>query len=50
MATQQHFAPVMNLMNGPGIMNGAPAPPPVPKLTAADILDAQKYRPHPISE
>ncbi|KAH8682427.1 Bromodomain-containing protein [Xylariales sp. PMI_506] len=45
MITQQQFAPV-----GPGL-NGTPQPPPPPpppKLTAADILEAQKYRAHPI--
>lgn len=49
MTTQQQFAPVMNAP-GAGVMNGVPAAPPVPKLTAADILEAQKHRPHPISK
>ncbi|KAI0837459.1 Bromodomain-containing protein [Hypoxylon sp. FL0890] len=48
--TQQQFAPPT--MPPSNVMpNGtAPAPPPPPKLSAADILESQKYRPHPIKE
>lgn len=48
--THQQFAPpVMPPSNI--VPNGAaPAPPPPPKLSAADILESQKYRPHPIKE
>ncbi|KAI5917306.1 Bromodomain-containing protein [Camillea tinctor] len=52
--TFQQFAPVA--MHPAGLMpNGAapqqpPPPPPPPKRTAADILEAQKYRPRPIKE
>lgn len=53
MTTQQQFAPIMQ-PQGTGL-NGVvpyqpPPPPPPPKLTAADILEAQKYRPQPISK
>ncbi|KAI1743399.1 Bromodomain-containing protein [Xylaria scruposa] len=57
----QHFVPVV--MNGPApTANGTtpqyqqtlpqapPPPPPVPKRSATDILEAQKYRPQPIRE
>ncbi|KAI0545563.1 Bromodomain-containing protein [Xylaria curta] len=57
----QHFVPVA--MNGPApTANGTtpqyqqtlpqapPPPPPVPKRSATDILEAQKYRPQPIRE
>ncbi|KAI0126550.1 hypothetical protein BJ170DRAFT_684137 [Xylariales sp. AK1849] len=50
MTTQQQFVPVMHT---PGMsVNDVPPPPPPPppKQTAADILEAQKYRPHPIKE
>lgn len=45
MITQQQFAPVMH-----PISNGIVAPPAPPKRTTAEILEAQKYRPHPISK
>ncbi|KAI0598984.1 Bromodomain-containing protein [Biscogniauxia sp. FL1348] len=53
-STFQQFVPVA--MHPSGLMpNGAapqqlPPPPPPPKKTAADILEAQKYRLHPIKE
>jgi hypothetical protein len=59
--TFQHFVPVV--MNQPGLIsNGTipqyqqpppealPPPPPPPKRSATDILEAQKYRPQPISK
>jgi hypothetical protein len=46
MIMQQQFAPVMQPLT-----NGTTAPPPPPpKLSAAEILEAQKYRPHPIGK
>ncbi|KAI1879921.1 hypothetical protein JX265_001542 [Neoarthrinium moseri] len=52
MITQQQFAPVLPPpgMNGIPVVAPPPPPPPPPKKTAADILEAQKYRPHPIKE
>ncbi|KAI1485302.1 Bromodomain-containing protein [Biscogniauxia mediterranea] len=56
-STFQQFVPVA--MHPSGLMpNGTalqqqqqqPPPPPPPKKTAADILEAQKYRPRPIKE
>ncbi|KAI1136118.1 Bromodomain-containing protein [Hypoxylon sp. FL0543] len=50
LTTHQQFAPpVMPPSNA--VPNGAaPAPLPPPKLSAADILESQKYRPRPIKE
>lgn len=60
--TFQHFVPaVMNaaapMPNGsapqypqPLPQAAPPLPPPQPKKSATDILEAQKYRPHPISK
>lgn len=48
MTTQQQFVPVMHPI--PNGFSAPPVPPAPPKLTAAEILEAQKYRPHPISE
>ncbi|KAK6820616.1 Bromodomain-containing protein [Apiospora arundinis] len=50
MTTQQQFAPLPQstpLSAPPPVVA---QPPPPPKLTAADILEAQKYRPRPIKE
>ncbi|KAI0517154.1 Bromodomain-containing protein [Xylaria bambusicola] len=54
--TFQHFVPVVTNVPVP-TTNGLtaqyqqpPPPPPPPKRSATDILEAQKYRPHPISE
>ena len=52
--TFQHFVPVVTNVPAP-TPNGIPPqyqqpppPPPPPKRSATDILEAQKYRPHPI--
>ncbi|KAI0178780.1 Bromodomain-containing protein [Hypoxylon sp. FL1284] len=46
----QPFAPPM-MPPSTGVPNGAAPPPlPPPKLSAGEILEAQKYRPHPIKE
>ncbi|KAK6068860.1 bromodomain containing protein [Seiridium cupressi] len=45
MITQQQFAPMTH-----PVSNGTPVPPPPPKLSTAEILEAQKYRVHPIKE
>lgn len=48
--TFQQFAPPI-MPNSGMVPNGVAAPPPPPpKQTAADILEAQKYRPHQISK
>ncbi|KAI1766647.1 Bromodomain-containing protein [Hypoxylon sp. FL1150] len=48
---QQFAPPVMQMPPSTIVPNGAvPVPLPVPKRSAADILEAQKYRPHPIKE
>ncbi|RYP69819.1 hypothetical protein DL769_005171 [Monosporascus sp. CRB-8-3] len=50
--TFQQFAPPV-MPPGPGtngVVSQPPPPPPPPKQTAADILEAQKYRPFPIRE
>ncbi|RYP12833.1 hypothetical protein DL767_011058 [Monosporascus sp. MG133] len=50
--TFQQFAPPV-MPPGPGsngVVSQPPPPPPPPKQTAADILEAQKYRPFPIKE
>lgn len=45
--TQQQFAPVVQpIMNG--VVAPPPPPPAPPKLTAVEILEAQKYRPQAI--
>lgn len=51
-ATFQQFAPpIMPPSNlAPNGTVSQPPPPPPPKLTAADILEMQKYRPQPISK
>ncbi|KAH6657779.1 hypothetical protein BKA67DRAFT_556319 [Truncatella angustata] len=49
MTTQQQFTPVIP-PNTNGISVTPVPPPPPPKKTAAEILEAQKYRPHPIKE
>ncbi|KAI1497053.1 Bromodomain-containing protein [Biscogniauxia marginata] len=51
--TFQQFVPVVMHPAGPmpnGVAQQPPPPPPPPKRTSADILEAQKYRPHPIVE
>lgn len=50
--TQQQFVPVAQPIAVPSGVAAPPPPPlpPAPKLTAAEILEAQKYRPHPIKE
>ena len=50
--TTQQFAPIMPPPNigTNGVTPQPPPPPPPPKLTATDILEAQKYRPSPISK
>ncbi|KAH9893026.1 Bromodomain-containing protein [Xylariomycetidae sp. FL2044] len=50
--TNSQFAPPPPMPHAGVVANGiAPQlPPPPPKLSAADILEAQKYRAHPIKE
>lgn len=53
--TFQHFVPVTTMapvpmMNGTPLQYQQPLPPPPPKRSASDILEAQKYRPQPITE
>ncbi|KAK8074869.1 hypothetical protein PG997_009532 [Apiospora hydei] len=48
--TQQQFAPLSQSTPPPAPLPVVAQPPPPPKLTAADILEAQKYRPRPIKE
>ncbi|KAK8064920.1 hypothetical protein PG994_007558 [Apiospora phragmitis] len=50
MTTQQQFAPLSQSTPPPAPAPVVAQPPPPPKLTAADILEAQKYRPRPIKE
>lgn len=52
MTTQQHFVPILQPMVAPpnALVQPPPPPPPPPRQSAADILEAQKYRSHPISE
>ncbi|KAK7914650.1 bromodomain containing protein [Apiospora marii] len=50
MTTQQQFAPLSQSTPPPAPLPAVAQPPPPPKLTAADILEAQKYRPRPIKE
>ncbi|KAK8016331.1 Bromodomain-containing protein [Apiospora rasikravindrae] len=50
MTTQQQFAPLSQSTPPPAPLPVVAQPPPPPKLTAADILEAQKYRPRPIKE
>jgi hypothetical protein len=46
MSTQQQLVPVMQ-PSGP-FMNGVVQPPPPPRQSAMEILEAQKSRPHAI--
>ncbi|KAK7985024.1 hypothetical protein PG988_002646 [Apiospora saccharicola] len=50
MTTLQQFAPLSQSTPPPASLPVVAQPPPPPKLTAADILEAQKYRPRPIKE
>lgn len=49
MTTQQQFAPVLHPVSS-GVVAPPPPPPPPPRRSTAEILEAQKYRPHPISK
>ncbi|KAI0007634.1 Bromodomain-containing protein [Xylariaceae sp. FL0662B] len=48
--TYQQFTPMAMHPSGPMLNGATPLLPPAPKQTAADILEAQKYRPRPINE
>jgi hypothetical protein len=48
-APQQQFVPAV-MHQTPVVPNGTASPAPGPKKSAADILDATKSRPHPISQ
>ncbi|KAK7750088.1 hypothetical protein SLS62_007956 [Diatrype stigma] len=48
--TFQQFAPPIMPPSGPVPNVAVPQPPPPPKPTATDIIEAQRYRPYPISE
>ncbi|KAK8132779.1 Bromodomain-containing protein [Apiospora kogelbergensis] len=50
LTTQQQFAPLSQSTPPPALPPAIAQLPPPPKLTAADVLEAQKYRPRPIKD